>query len=216
MNSDLIKYYHDRAKEYEKIYSKPERQEDLKTSTAILKELFTDKAVLEIACGTGYWTQRIAETAKTVLATDVNASVIEIGRNKNYQNNNVRYEVADLYDMKPDLSFDSLFAGFIWSHIALQELNGFLNVMNGLIRPGGQVVIMDNNFVSGSSTPVDDTDEHGNTFQARTLKDGTCHRVLKNFPSGPFLEKKLTGVATDTEVIQLEYFWILKYRTLVS
>src|SRR5436190_5113600 len=196
MNSDLIKYYDDRAKEYEKIYLKPERQEDLKNGAIILKELFSNKAVLEIACGTGYWTQKIAETAGSVLATDVNASVIEIGRNKIYPKSNVRCEVADLYSLEPDHSFDSLFAGFIWRHIPLQELGRFLETVNALIKPGGQVVIMDNSFVRGSSTPIDETDEHGNTFQTRKLEDGTTHRVLKNFPTEFYMRNKLSGVAT--------------------
>lgn len=61
MNTDIISYYKDRAKEYEKKYSKPERQEDLKSIATILQEIFADKQVLEIACGTGYWTEKIAD-----------------------------------------------------------------------------------------------------------------------------------------------------------
>lgn len=39
MNTDLVLYYKDRAEEYEKIYSKPERQEDLKSAATILQEI---------------------------------------------------------------------------------------------------------------------------------------------------------------------------------
>ncbi|MBK7443258.1 MAG: hypothetical protein IPI65_17635 [Bacteroidetes bacterium] len=67
MNTDLVLYYKDRAEEYEKIYSKPERQEDLKSAATILQEIFADKQVLEIACGTGYWTEKIAVTATSIL-----------------------------------------------------------------------------------------------------------------------------------------------------
>jgi ubiquinone/menaquinone biosynthesis C-methylase UbiE len=57
MDPNLISYYRDRANEYEQIYSKPERQNDLKRIGSILHEEFFGKTVLEIACGTGYWTE---------------------------------------------------------------------------------------------------------------------------------------------------------------
>jgi hypothetical protein len=44
------------------------------------------------------------------------------------------------------------------------------------------VVFLDNRFVPGSSTPIAESDAEGNTYQVRTLADGSTHRVLKNFP----------------------------------
>ncbi len=43
--------------------------------------------------------------------------------------------------------------------------------------------MLDNKYVTGSSTPISRTDAHGNTYQNRPLKDGSTHEVLKNFPS---------------------------------
>ncbi|MES2780773.1 MAG: hypothetical protein V4651_12845 [Bacteroidota bacterium] len=57
MNTDLVSYYHQRAKEYEKLYAKPERQEDLKEIATVLQGIFINKNVFEISCGTGYWTE---------------------------------------------------------------------------------------------------------------------------------------------------------------
>jgi hypothetical protein len=53
MNSNIVSYYRHRANEYEKIYSKPERQNDLLQAAHILQDVFRDKNVFEIACGTG-------------------------------------------------------------------------------------------------------------------------------------------------------------------
>jgi len=78
MNNDLVEYYAERAKEYEKIYDKPERQGDLKALSNLVQTIFAAKDVFEIACGTGYWTQHIAKTADSVLATDINQAVIDI------------------------------------------------------------------------------------------------------------------------------------------
>ena len=44
-------------------------------------------------------------------------------------------------------------------------------------------MLLDNLFVAGSSTPISERDDDGNTYQTRKLRDGTTHRVLKNFPT---------------------------------
>jgi 2-polyprenyl-3-methyl-5-hydroxy-6-metoxy-1,4-benzoquinol methylase len=212
MNSDLIKYYKDRALEYEKIYSKPERQKDISAASLILQKIFEGKNVLEIACGTGYWTEKIAKTAKTILATDVNAAVIDIARVKTYSPATVTFGIADLYDLKTHEKFESLFGGFIWSHIKLEEIDTFIDTVNKKVMANGTVVFMDNNYVKGSNTAITYTDENGNTFQTRKLDDGSMHEVLKNFPSEDWLRSKLEATATEINFIDLEYFWILEYK----
>jgi hypothetical protein len=56
----LDTYYERRAAEYDAIYDKPERQDDLEELKVRLRELFAGRTVLEIAAGTGCWTQHIA------------------------------------------------------------------------------------------------------------------------------------------------------------
>src|SRR3954468_6957863 len=70
--ANLPEYYARRAKEYERIYHKPERQEDLAKLKELLPRTFARERVLEIACGTGYWTEVLAGTASSVTATDIN------------------------------------------------------------------------------------------------------------------------------------------------
>ena len=82
--TDLVDYYAKRANEYERIYQKPERQKDLANLRKLFRQAFAGHSVLEIACGTGYWTQVVAETAKSITATDINDDVLQIARAKNY------------------------------------------------------------------------------------------------------------------------------------
>lgn len=213
MNTDLISYYSDRAKEYEKIYAKPERQEELKIAATVLKGIFINKKVFEICCGTGYWTERIAQTATSIFATDVNESMLEIARYKDYGKAKVSFGIADIYKYEPTEPQENLFGGFIWSHIQVQDLDNFLKKINGFVVPGATVVMMDNNFVDGSNHPIAYTDEEGNTFQDRKLEDGTTHRVRKNFPTENFLREKVESWGTEITIIQSTYFWILSYKT---
>lgn len=214
MNTDMISYYKDRAVEYEKIYTKPERQADLLKATEILQSFFTGKDVMEIACGTGYWTERIATVANSILATDINEAVLNIARLKTYTNATVEFNAADMYTLPPNKKYQSLFGGFIWSHVKLQELDLFVNTINRLVPPGSTIVFMDNNYVTGSSLPVASKDELGNTYQLRNLENGTTHSVIKNFPSEKFIRNVLNGKATEIEFINLEYYWILKYTNI--
>lgn len=213
MSNKLTEYYNKRAKEYERIYFKPERQEDIAAAGLILKDLFKEKEVLEIACGTGFWTRFIAETAKSVLATDINESVLEIARSKDIQHSDLNFKKADLYVFESEKKYPSLFAGFIWSHILKQDLPHFYKTIHVLAEPGGQVVLMDNTYVEGSNHPILCTDTEGNTFQNRMLDDGSNHQVLKNFATEDFLRNSLKDQVREFTFIPLQYFWILSYRT---
>jgi demethylmenaquinone methyltransferase/2-methoxy-6-polyprenyl-1,4-benzoquinol methylase len=211
VNTDLVKYYSERAGEYEKIYSKSERQRDLVEAAQILQALFKDADVLEIACGTGYWTQRIAQTAHSVLATDINEDVLEIARNKDFLSN-VVYKKADLYSIEDRVKFSHLFGGFIFSHILSQDVPYFVRTLNNHVMPGGTIVLMDNIFVEGSNTPIAHTDASGNTFQSRKLNDGSSHLVLKNFPRPEFFMEFFAPLGVDLQYRALEYFWIFSYK----
>lgn len=204
MNTDLATYYRARAAEYEKVYTKPHYQRDLARLTAIFQDIFRNQNLLEIACGTGYWTERIAQTARSIRATDINQSVLDIAAAKHYPAGNVAFQIEDVFGHHPAGTFDALLGGFIWSHILLEQLDTFLERALERVTPGGAVVFVDNRYVPGNSTPVSQTDPTGNTYQTRRLEDGSEHLVLKNFPTPDFLREKLPRA----EVVELEYFWV--------
>ncbi len=214
MNEDLIAYYQQRVNEYERIYHKPERQEDLAKATELLQKIFRNKEVFEIACGTGFWTEQIAKTARSVFATDINETVLTIAKTKSYSPATVTFTKADLFKLTNSKKYQSLFGGFIWSHIKLEELSHFIDVTNNQVQKGGTVVFMDNNYVQGSSTPITEKDEWDNTYQTRKLDDGTMHKVIKNFPTESFIRQVLKNKAQEIRFINLPYFWLVKFESV--
>jgi demethylmenaquinone methyltransferase/2-methoxy-6-polyprenyl-1,4-benzoquinol methylase len=218
LSTDLTDYYARRAREYERIYEKPERQADLAQLTTRLRAEFQRRDVLEIACGTGYWTRAIADTARSVTATDVNAEVLRLARTKDWSGASVRFAVADAFDLHAVTGrFDAAFVGFLWSHLERPRLPALLDQLNVRLAPGSPVIAVDNRYVPGSSTPISRTDEHGDTFQVRPLDDGSHHEIRKNFPDERELRDTLAGLArpvADVHVELLDYFWLLKYQTL--
>lgn len=211
MNQDIVLYYNNRAKEYDQVYLIPEEQNDLTKATQIFQHLFLQKAVLEIACGTGYWTEQISQSAASVFATDINKSVLEIAKGRNY-GGNVTFKVADMYSLTMDTTFDALFGGFIWSHILLQDLDGFLHSIRSLLAPGATIAFIDSKQLKGGihdDKSITQTDEQGNTYQRRSLENGAVYSVLKNFPTQSLITQKLSEVATDIKHIDLEHYWIV-------
>ena len=147
------KYYQQRAKEYEKVYEKPERQEDLEFLHILIQEEVANADVLEIACGTGYWTKTLAKTSKSVHACDYNEAVLEIAKAKTYAPAPVTFEQLDIWTLqKPTEPYDIVFGGFIWSHISLEKIPVFLKILRQQIKPGGSIIFLDNNYIEGSST----------------------------------------------------------------
>lgn len=211
LNTDQIQYYSERANEYEKIYDKPERQHDLAVISQYLKNNLKNKQVLEIACGTGYWTKLISETAKFITAGDINSRVLEIAKTKEYKCP-VEFIKDDIY--KPSTinkSFNSGFAGFIWSHIPKDELDLFLSRFISKIDNGSTVIIIDNEYVEGNSTPIAFYDDSGNSYQIRKLEDGSEHTVIKNYPSDYELKMLVKPYADAVEIERMEYLWTLKF-----
>lgn len=213
MQSNLITYYKLRAAEYDKIYLKPERQEHLREASEIIRTHTAEKNVLEIACGTGYWTEQFASTANSVLATDINEEVLNIARHRNYPGHNVQFVQADFSQLTPQQNFNCLFGGFIWSHISLNELDAWLSHLVALVQPGSELIFIDNRYVEGSSTPIAETDETGNTYQHRLLNNATPYKVMKNFPTAEFLQRKAKSTGLELKFYELPYYWIAVFRS---
>lgn len=213
LSTGLAEYYAQRAPEYEKVYAKPERQHDLTVLKGFLRDVFTGRDVLEIACGTGYWSEILAQSAKSVFATDINEEVLEIARAKRAITESARVTFArqDAFEIAAPATFNACLAAFWWSHIPRARLPVFLQALRSSLQPGAQVVFIDNRYVHGSSTPIHRTDEQGDSFQLRKLADGAEHEVLKNFPDREELIKAAEHFGANAMVDELQYYWILRY-----
>ena len=212
-DSALIEYYARRANEYERIYAKPERQNDLHVLRQWLRAKCARHEVLEVACGTGYWTETIAAIANSVTAVDINREVLEIARRKSFPRRNVSFEQQDVYRLTLNANhFTAGLAAFWWSHIPKARVKMFLQHFHLNLSPDALVVFVDNRYVEDSSRPVSRHDDEGNSYQLRTLDDGSRHEVLKNFPTETELRNAVEEFARDIEYRALDYYWCLVYR----
>jgi protein-L-isoaspartate O-methyltransferase len=213
--NELADYYRDRASEYDAVYDKPERQEDLARLRSLLPPLVAGKSVLEIAAGTGYWTTALATSARSVLATDVNDETLDVARTRSYGPADVEFRVADAYDLGAIPGrFDAIFAGFFWSHVPRVQVRRFAHGLMDRVEPGGVVILADNRYVEGSNHPISRTSDDGDTYQTRRLSDGRTYEVLKNFPT---VEQFTADVApAQVSWTDLTYFWVAAISWLGS
>ncbi len=210
--NSLADYYAQRAPLYDAVYDKPERQADLAILRRRVADILGGHQVLEIACGTGYWTEVIAPGAASVLATDINQAVIDIAQGKGIAADKVQFALADAFDLPEVGNISACFAGFWWSHVQRQDQENFLSALRVRLGKDVLLVLLDNNYVEGSSTVTARTDAEGNTYQIRDLPDGSRMEVIKNFPADSFLRKKLGFATKDIRIVRLEHYWMLTCR----
>ena len=206
-------YYSKRASEYEKIYQKPERQSELEWLRHRIPELLAGRTVLEVACGTGYWTQFLARSARHVHSCDINDSVLEIASEKRIPKDRVTFFKADAVSLDGvPAGCDGAFAGFWWSHVRKSGIERFVANLSQRLAPRSRVVVLDNQFAEGSSTPISRRDAEGNTYQIRHLASGEQYEVLKNFPTAGELADAVRPVAREARLEALTYYWLLVFE----
>ena len=159
-----------RAAGYERVCFKLERQTDLRRMEAELAAPFADRRLLEIACGTSWWTPHSARDAASWLATDLNLETMAIAQAKALPAC-VRFATVDAFTLKGSLGdavFNACYADCCWRHVPMQRLPSWLGALPARLAPGARVVFIDNSHVQTSSTPG---------------SDSSTHEVLKNFPT---------------------------------
>jgi demethylmenaquinone methyltransferase/2-methoxy-6-polyprenyl-1,4-benzoquinol methylase len=208
----IEQYYARRATEYERIYTRPERQADLATLRDLVEAFARGKRVLEVACGTGYWSEVLARSAESVVATDVGDAVLELARARPLPPGRVVFRCADAFSLEGVAGVcDAAFAGFWWSHVPRARMPRFLQGLRGLLGAEASLLFIDNRYVEGNSTPLCRADTEGNTYQRRVLEDGTAYEVLKNFPSPADVRRDLAAAGVQAaDVGQLEYYWYVR------
>lgn len=208
----MREYYTARAPIYDEVYLRPERRADLDELKRRVAGWFADRNVLEIACGTGWWTQFIAPVAARMTATDALAEPLAFARLRRGVER-VEFILADAFALPPMLGgFDAAFAGLWLSHVPVERRREFLSGLHSRLLPGARVVMIDNTEAQCRDLPIAERDAAGNSYQLRVLPDGAVHRVLKNFPSELELRSLIDdGFGANAQYWRGVHFWAFWY-----
>jgi protein-L-isoaspartate O-methyltransferase len=213
ISEQSAQFYAKSASNHDRIYDRPERQDDLAAMREHVAEVMRGHTVLELACGTGYWTSIIADVADKVVATDINPEMIAMATLRKLPADKVTLRVADAYDLPDDIGdYTAVFIGFWWSHVKRETQEKFLAQLKAKVGKDMFVVLLDDVYVEGSSDTVARTDFEGNTYHIRTAPDGERYEIPKTYPSDSALRKKLASSVREIKIVRLEYYWLLSCR----
>lgn len=215
----MEQYYDRRASEYEAVYRRddPVRQKELGDMEVAVKEAMRGKRVLEIACGTGYWTERVVETAGHVVGIDAAPATLEIAQSKNLPQDKVDFRLGDAYDKKTfSGDFDAGLAMFWFSHVPRQQIPKFLTELHGALKGGSTVFLAENMLQEGIGGELIHKPGMNDTFKRRKLADGSTHDILKNYYTHAELEAILSPFATDLQINMGVCFYRARYITRMN
>lgn len=214
-NKETEDYYRSRAPEYEQIYYRENapRREEIDDEAVRLRILAAGKRVLEFACGTGYWTSILAETADQITAIDASPEMLDEARKKSYRAP-VDFVESDMFDYVPlPGSIDLAVAGFWFSHQPRESWERFFDLLTVPLKAEGRIWLIDNNPpAEGPDSHHVRFDEYGNNYKYRFLDDGRRFVILKNY----FTEKELREAFDKRfEISRLIYgtfYWAAELR----
>ena len=125
----------------------------------------------------------------------------------------MHFQVADAYTLDTvSGSYSAAFGVHWWSHIPKKKRWQFLTSLHARLKTGALVLFTDNlpcGFGDGHRT-----DEHGDIYEARILRDGTHFETIKNFPTRAELIEVLQDLADDINYVEQEpeHLWTISYR----
>ena len=94
--------------------------------------------LLELGCGTGYFTETLAGKSENIISTDISEEMLSIARGKL---NGFEFQVMNCQDIKFDEgTFDTVFMGLV---LLFTEPEKALKESSRVLKPGGLLIIAD-------------------------------------------------------------------------
>lgn len=225
MNDKVLKeqlaYYRARAEEYDasvkgigRAVAQPvdaEANEEWKHIVKELHALTPVDNVLELACGTGIWTQELMQISRSITALDASPEMIEINRAKT-GDMGIEYQCVDLFEWEPVKQYDLVFFAFWLSHVLPSHLSTFLNKIASATKPGGRVFMIDE---PKSDRNISGANVEG-VYQQRMLRDGRSFRIVKVYYAPQEIELELLkqGFKKDSSIIGKSFFYLCLTRSM--
>lgn len=113
--------------------------------TMLTTHLKPHQKVLELGCGTGYFTQSLASTGAQITAIDISADLLEVAR-RGCGCANVIFDIQNAYALTyPDEIFDSVVGNSVLHHL---EIDAALHQIHRVIKKGGSIYFTEPNMMN--------------------------------------------------------------------
>lgn len=147
------------ADEYQEAKRQPWRTYLEQPSALQLLGDLTDRSVLDLACGEGYYSRLLRRHgAGSVLGVDRCSDMVALAQAQEQRHpEGIVYRVGDASNLALDQQFDLIFAAYLFNYARTRsELEAHCRTISRLLRPGGRLVAINNdpsdppsNFLTG-------------------------------------------------------------------
>jgi ubiquinone/menaquinone biosynthesis C-methylase UbiE len=101
--------------------------------------------VLELGCGTGYFTKEINETGAKITAIDISPDLLDIARKK-IRSENITFQVDNAYELTfADRTFDTVVGSSVLHHLNIGKA---ISEMYRVLKSGGTIVFTEPNMMN--------------------------------------------------------------------
>ena len=149
---------------------------------AALRSFGINGDALELADGTGWWTERLARTADRLTVLDAAPEALALNRQR-VGREDVSFVVADLFDWRPERAYDVVFFSFLAVSRAKAPLQFLLEPCAGLTATNRSSVLHRQSPRRRGLQPSGWGDpyvvEYGSDLHRRRLGDGSEYLVVK-------------------------------------
>jgi 2-polyprenyl-3-methyl-5-hydroxy-6-metoxy-1,4-benzoquinol methylase len=217
---EQIRYYRARASEYDEWFLRLGRYDRGEDATRrwfeqveqvrdVLNGLDLDaKDVLELAPGTGIWTEELCARVAHLTAVDASREMIALNRERLAERAvNVDFIEADLFEWRTSHQFDAVVFCFWISHVPSSYLDDFLLKVASMLVPGGTLFFLDARRESASTASDHVLPPLDEEIMIRRLDDGREFSIFKNFWSPSQLEEKCRRAGLNVTVGETEDFF---------
>jgi len=216
--ADQVAFYRARAPKYDEwwerrgayecgpdINAEWDRQIDQVESA--LRDFLVRGDVLELAGGTGWWTERLARSANHLTVIDSSPEVLELNRAR-AGGLHVEYRVADIFKWTPEKTYDLVFFSFWLSHVPRSRFSTFWSFVRTCLSPAGRVFLIDNH-----RDPIVDLDikdpyvcQYETDRHVRHVGDGREYNVVKVMYEPDELAGQLTALGWTAQIQSTRWF----------
>jgi ubiquinone/menaquinone biosynthesis C-methylase UbiE len=159
--------------------------------------------VLELAGGTGWWTERLTRTADTLTVVDSSPEALALNRRRV---STARHIVADVFEWQPDRTYDVVFFSFWISHVPRARFDDFWRRVDRCLNAAGRTFFIDNRHDPLGTGRDPYVRVYGDDVHIRTLNDGTEHRVVKIMYEPGELQRLLEERGWDADITGTRWF----------
>ncbi len=154
---------------------------------------------IELACGTGLWTERLAASCKRLTAIDASTEMLAVAEAR-VPDSHVTFQQADLFSWQPERQVDLVVFTFWLSHVPLERFDAFWATVASALKPGGRVFFVDSRYTPDSTAVDHWLPDRGDGVVERKLNDGQRFRIVKIFHEPTELSARLSALGWDIGV----------------